>query len=256
MKKETFNILFLGVVVLVVVWLYWPESEDGSSQTVNKTDSYVLALSWQPAFCETRPNKPECRSQHERRFDANNFSLHGIWPQPRDNVYCGVPKHIIEIDKRGRWNELPKLEMQDRIRKELSRRMPGYRSNLHRHEWYKHGTCMSNRSDPQRYYEISIDAVDRINKTKLRDLFAENIGNEITAAQIVKAMETSLGKGAGKRIGVSCKRDGKRTLITEIKISYHYPKSHVLPSPEEMNRLAPKLPIGCKRGIVDPVGLQ
>jgi len=254
MKKEIFNILFLTVVVVAVAWLYWPQGEEPGRFRKGGPDSYILALSWQPAFCERKPNKPECRSQHERRYDANNFSLHGIWPQPRDNVYCNVPKDIVELDKRGRWNDLPKLEIQGRVRKELSRRMPGYRSNLHRHEWVKHGTCMTN--DPQRYYEISIDAVDLINKSVLRDLFAENIGKEITATQIVAAMKRTFGKGAGNRIIISCKRDGKRTLINEIRISYAYPRSDVLPTPEQMNRLAPKLPIGCKRGIVDPVGLQ
>src|SRR3546814_10932851 len=53
-------------------------------------DFFVLAVSWQPAFCETRPAKPECVTQDEDRFDASHFALHGLWPQPRGNVYCGV----------------------------------------------------------------------------------------------------------------------------------------------------------------------
>ena len=31
-------------------------------------DYYVLALSWQPAFCETQSGKPECNSQDKRPF--------------------------------------------------------------------------------------------------------------------------------------------------------------------------------------------
>lgn len=254
MKKEIFNILFLAVILAVVVWLYWPQNEETNSFQKSEPDSYILALSWQPAFCETKPNKPECRSQHERRYDANNFSLHGLWPQPRENIYCNVAKQIVELDKRGRWNDLPKLEIEENTRKELAQLMPGYRSNLHRHEWVKHGTCMTN--DPQRYYEISMDALNFINKSALRDLFANNIGKEITAKQIVDAMERSFGKGAGNRITVSCKRDGKRTLINEIRMSYGSIVSHTTSSLAEMNRLAPKLPFGCKRGVVDPVGLQ
>src|SRR3546814_5265076 len=53
-------------------------------------DFFVLAVSWQPAFCETRPAKPECVTQDEDRFDASHFALHGLWPQPRGNVSCGV----------------------------------------------------------------------------------------------------------------------------------------------------------------------
>ncbi len=254
MKKEIFNILFLAIVVVAVAWLYWPQGEEPEKLSKSGADSYVLALSWQPAFCERKPNKPECRSQHERRYDANNFSLHGLWPQPRGNIYCNVEKKMVQLDKRGRWKDLPKLEIEETTRKELAQFMPGYRSNLHRHEWVKHGTCMAN--NPQRYYEISMDALKFINASALRDLFASNIGKEITAPQIVKAMERSFGKGAGNRITISCKRDGKRTLINEIRISYGSALSHTTSSLEEMNRLAPKLPIGCKRGVVDPVGLQ
>ena len=60
----------------------------GSSAPVNQ--AYLLALSWQPSFCETKPSKPECESQTPQRFDATNLVLHGLWPQPRANVYCNV----------------------------------------------------------------------------------------------------------------------------------------------------------------------
>jgi len=115
MKKEIFNILFLSVVVSAVAWLYWPQNEAPERFTKSGVDSYVLALSWQPAFCERKPNRPECRSQHERRYDANNFSLHGLWPQPRDYVYCNIPKDIVELDKRGRWSDLPKKLLPSRL---------------------------------------------------------------------------------------------------------------------------------------------
>ena len=39
--------------------------------------SYVLALSWQPAFCETNQKRPECRWQTGQRHDASYLSLHG-----------------------------------------------------------------------------------------------------------------------------------------------------------------------------------
>ena len=48
---------------------------------------FVLALSWEPAFCETQPDVPECRSQTTGSLDARQFSLHGLWPP---DVYCDV----------------------------------------------------------------------------------------------------------------------------------------------------------------------
>jgi ribonuclease T2 len=248
MKKEVFNILFLGVVVIAVAWLYWPKPKTQYSEP----ESYVLALSWQPAFCEGRPNLPECRSQRNSRFDASNLSLHGLWPQPRDNTYCNLPSDLIEKDKRRRWGELPKLELSKTLRKELSIIMPGFRSNLHRHEWYKHGVCMAEETTPERYYQLSLAMLEQINKSELRNLMVDNIGKEISANQIKQALDNSFGRGAGERVSISCKRDGRRTLITELKISALLPEE---PGAQWILQ-APVLKQSCKRGIVDPVGLQ
>src|SRR3546814_1497468 len=49
-------------------------------------DFFVLAVSWQPAFCETRPAKPECVTQDEDRFDASHFALHGLWPRSEEHT--------------------------------------------------------------------------------------------------------------------------------------------------------------------------
>jgi len=59
----------------------------GYQQLSASPAEYVLAVSWQPAFCETRPRLPECRSQTADRFDATNFTLHGLWPRPRSRAY-------------------------------------------------------------------------------------------------------------------------------------------------------------------------
>ena len=164
---------------------------------------------------------------------------------------------IIDTDKKGRWNKLPKLDLSADLRKDLSKMMPGYRSNLHRHEWFKHGTCMGSGASPQKYYELSIAMLNAINKSPLRDLLADNIGRELTSTQISTAMERSFGKGSGKRIGIGCKRDGRRNLITEVKISVSHERLPMEVSFDpKLVQSAPTLPIGCKRGIIDPVGLQ
>lgn len=257
MKKEIFNILFLSVVVLVVGWLYWPQNEGVEKQASGQVENFVLAISWQPAFCEGRPNKPECRSQRKGRYDTQNFSLHGLWPQPRSNIYCGLNSSLVKTDKSGRWNQLPKLDLNADTRSELSKYMPGYRSNLHRHEWYKHGVCMGDDATAEEYFEVSIAMLESINSSSLRNLFADNIGKEVTSQQIMQAIQKSFGRGAEAKITVSCKRDGHRTLITELKLSVVLENNSFEGTQNNTWILnAPKLPIGCKRGIVDPVGLQ
>lgn len=50
-----------------------------SCSTAGLEDSYVFALSWQPAFCETHSSKPECKVTDADAYQAGNFTLHGLW---------------------------------------------------------------------------------------------------------------------------------------------------------------------------------
>jgi ribonuclease T2 len=67
--------------------------------------------------------------------------LHGLWPQPRSQAYCGVDERAVEQDKRRRWRDLPWERLDDDLWNRLQQAMPGTRSGLHKHEWIKHGTC-------------------------------------------------------------------------------------------------------------------
>ena len=216
---------------------------------------FVLAASWQPGFCETRPSKPECVSQNGDRFDADHFALHGLWPQPRSNVYCNVSAELRRKDKDRRWAELPALQLSAETRETLDKVMPGSQSFLHRHEWIKHGTCYQG-APAEEYFADSLLLMADLNASAVRTLFAQNIGSEVTNAQIRAAFDTAFGAGAGDRIRVACKRDGARQIITEITIGL---SGEIAPGASfaDLIRAAPASGnTGCPRGIVDPVGLQ
>src|SRR5690606_38612198 len=72
---------------------------------------YILAVNWQPAFCELSPRKTECRNQRTNSFEATNFTLHGLWPQPRNNEYCDVSNRDRYASEDGRWRDLPALAL-------------------------------------------------------------------------------------------------------------------------------------------------
>ena len=129
----------------------------GSGRACFQEMSVVLAVSWQPAFCERHPLKPECKTQAPDRFDANHFALHGLWP---DGVYCGVSDEIMGKDKTNKWDQLPPLALSQTLRRELLKKMPGMLSALHRHEWIKHGTCYGDAT-PQKYFEDSASVFGR-----------------------------------------------------------------------------------------------
>ena len=194
----------------------------------------VLALSWTAAFCETKPNKRECKSQTKKRYDAVNFALHGLWPEPQ---FCS----------RVRYQNVP-----DKLWKAMRIAMPGTQSGLHKHEWGKHGTCYSD--GPTRYYADAIRLTLAFNKTPLQDLFADNIGKHLSARDIRAAFDKAFGRGAGDRVLVHCVRDGGRQLIQELRIAMRGDlRTTNFPVLLKQARAQKQ---GCRGGIVDAVGLQ
>jgi ribonuclease T2 len=188
-----------------------------TNQVVKKSKSekeYLLALSWQAAFCQSHKSKTECQTQRDDRYDATHFSLHGLWPQPRNSVYCGVSDKDKSIDRRGYWHLLDPLTLSENTFSNLIISMPGVASYLQRHEWIKHGTCYSNLEEV--YYRDSLSILGQINDTNISTLFANNINNIITLQEIRKRFDESFGIGVGKKVDIQCDKNG---LIVDLWIN-------------------------------------
>jgi ribonuclease T2 len=213
---------------------------------------YILAVSWQPAFCEGLPNKPECKSQTADRYDAKNFTLHGLWPQPRSNVFCGVSAKDKAASEDRRWQELPEVKLSPSTRATLDKVMPGTQSALERHEWIKHGTCYSQSMET--YYADSVRLMEELNATKATSFLAANIGKVVKASDVRRALDESLGAGAADRMRFSCKSDGNRQLLVEITIGLKGAPANA-GLKDLIMASAPTDP-GCPEFFVDPVGLQ
>ncbi len=211
---------------------------------------FIFAMSWQPGFCETEPRKPECRSQQQGRFDAEHFTLHGLWP---DDEYCDVPAALIETDKAGRWRDLPALQLTSATSATLDEMMPGTRSMLERHEWIKHGTCSGASEDA--YFAAAINVLRQLNASLVRTLFSASIGAPLTLGEIRDSFDQAFGSGAGDRIRLACAEDGNRRLITEITIGL---RGDLLADQtlKPLLRAASPTSGGCGQGIVDRIGDQ
>ena len=216
--------------------------------TPRKNQDYLLAVSWQPTFCQTHQAKSECRSQTPTRYDAHNLSLHGLWPQPRNNAYCGVNTTLKSIDRRGEWHLLPALKLSKPLRKALDKLMPGTASHLQRHEWYKHGTCYS--PDPETYYRDSLLLMQQLNDSAVRTLFSQNIGSYLESQQIRAAFDKSFGKGTGSKVNIRCNRN----MIAEIWVNLR----GEINTETTLNGLLQDAPdvqkLSCNGGKVDPAG--
>lgn len=216
--------------------------------------SYVFAISWQAAFCEGLPSKTECRTQTSQRYDATHFTLHGLWPQPRGNAYCGVAQSDIEADKAHRWQDLPATQLEPATRTALEQAMPGTASFLDRHEWIEHGTCFFEKS-ADAYFRRAVALIGEINASPVQKLFADNIGKELDTGAIRQAFDQGFGAGAGERVRFACKRAGNRRIIVEMTVGL---RGEVKDGAKLSDLIAGASPTdqGCKSGIVDPVGLQ
>jgi ribonuclease T2 len=215
--------------------------------TKNDKGFYVLALSWQPAFCESKPNKPECKTQTASRYDANHFTLHGLWPQPRRNVFCGVDKATIALDDQRQWDKLPEPKINLETKIVLDKVMPGTQSFLERHEWIKHGTCFP--GDAESYFKSSVRLAGSVNTSVVQNFMAENIGKKIQTEDLRAKFDEAFGAGAGERVRVSCDKQGR---IAEITIGL---KGDVGSGTDMAQLIAASAPTdaGCPAGIVDAV---
>ena len=208
---------------------------------------YLLALSWQPAFCQTHQQKTECKTQTSERYDASHFALHGLWPQPQNNIYCNVSNSLKKLDERSLWEQLPALNLTEETYSDLIETMPGIASYLQRHEWIKHGSCYS--TTPEEYYRESILLADQFNDSAVRAFFAANIGNRATAQEIKAIIDDTFGAGAGSKVRVKCD-DG---MISEIWINL---RGEIDDNSRigELMRDAEKADSSCQSGVIDKAG--
>jgi ribonuclease T2 len=212
----------------------------------------ILGVSWHSGFCETRPGLPECRNQASERTEARQFSLHGLW-QIRKS-YCGVPETLKAEDKKHKWLDMPELALDDGLKVELARAMPGMQSGLDRHEWIKHGTCSGDVAAG--YYARALKLLAALNGSEVQTLFEGNLGKALKQDEIQQAFDSAFGPGTGERIRMRCAKDGDRQVITGLTIGLGAVDDAEQQDLGVMIEAAGTTKFGCPSGVVDEAGLQ
>jgi len=175
-----------------------------SCHTPGLQDSYVLALSWQPAFCESHRDKPECRIDDKKAYQARNFTLHGLWPNKAscgiNYGYCGESS-----SQPAEFCDYPKLSLFSETRANLEQVMPSAAAGscLQRHEWYKHGTCQSSWSIDD-YFDVAVDLTRQFNESGVAYFISRNIGNTVSEASFISKVDCAQGEGAHNHIELKC----------------------------------------------------
>ena len=177
---------------------------------------YVLALSWQPAFCESSEKRPECRALDPGDFAATHLTVHGLWPNDRPNAgptYCGIDEETRALDQPKSWCQLPEPEMSGKTRAHLAQTMPGVVSCLDRHEWIKHGSCAG--IGAERYFGETLRLASAVQATAFAQAIAANVGREVAPEQLIQAFEASFGAGSGDALTLVCSDRGD---LSEVRI--------------------------------------
>lgn len=198
------------------------ETVAAQMQKVEKTASrtkLVFAVSWQPGFCRTRPDRPECRAQTVDGFGATNFTLHGLWPVGKS--YCGVDAAIKTQDRKGKWLELPPLALSGDAAGMLATAMPGVQSGLDRHQWVRSGRCHSATAGA--YFDEQLRYLAFLNRSAVRDLFVSHLGKPLTEQDVRQAFDAGFGAGAGDRVRLQCAKVGKDMVVTGLTLGLGEP---------------------------------
>jgi len=217
-----------------------------AADAAQQSDWNVLALSWEPAFCETGAGqgKTECRALDQGKLPeaSTALSIHGLWPEPEGNENCDGP-------------DATQPQLSGATMTALHALMPGTASGLEVHEWSKHGTCYGDPDGAEGYFRAMIELTRQVNASAVGKLFAGSVGQKLTAERIRAAFDQAYGTGAGGRVAVECVDDGSRKLISELRIGL---RGLIGPDTEIGPLILSAAPVGagCAQGILDRPGAQ
>lgn len=195
------------------------------------TNSTWLVMTWAPSLCTVAPTSPGCASGHVDKL-GRTWILHGMWPQPAANQYCGVPKGLMDRARDIRNTDLPPVDIGHGVSASLQSMMSDA-SVLAPHEWYAHGTCSG--VTPDVYFGVAVTLAEQAREV-LDPLFADHEGGRIQLSDLQKGFDRAFGAGAGDRIRLSCRNmTGHGSLVYELHLS--------LPPVPELRRDGATLPL-------------
>jgi ribonuclease T2 len=187
-------------------------------------DSYLLALTWQPGFCETHASSSECKTVKPR------LVLHGLWPDWDMNgdgrrndaddfcVDSDGRDAILAIEKNGAagWPKLPPVALSAASAGDLAGVMPGVAASLERHEWWKHGTCSGLKPDD--YFATAVLLVRQVERGQLAKLLTDSAGADVARNDLLAAFAADFGADAKRAVTLDCTKADNGSALSEVRI--------------------------------------
>lgn len=204
------TVVLTAVVVAAVIYSLRVVDREPRGATVSAgSSSSVLAITWGPSLCKVEPANRGCRSGHVDSL-GQAFVLHGLWPQPSTEQYCGVTRSAADRAKPGD----PALPAD--LRANLQTMMSDA-TNMATHEWYAHGTCSG--VTPVEYFGIAATLTDQAGEV-LDPAFRKSQGQSVSVRAVRELFDARFGAGAGKRVSLSCRQaGGAGDIVYEVRLS-------------------------------------
>jgi ribonuclease I len=167
-------------------------------------DFYLLSMSLHAAFCaDGHERLPECAARAPRPL-----VIHGLWPERRQP---GAYPHDCPAAR---------LDLEPALATELEDYMPGMRSDLHEHEWRKHGGCAG--LDDDEYFRAAL-ALARTLDAALSARLTTLAGRETSARELRDAAD-QFRPGLGATLVFQCRTlrgapaaQRKRAFVVEVR---------------------------------------
>jgi ribonuclease T2 len=168
-----------------------------SCQRPGLHDTYILALSWQPGFCEhvrSGLRKPECVAMAKGQITIDHLTLHGLWP---NNRACG---------KEYGHCPGPSLRLRQETTTYIQPWMPNfyYGNDFGEYQWRKHGTCQQGLDDDA-YFRKAVDAVITINNSLAGQYLRQSTGGRFSKKRFLEKIVQEVGDaGAADNVLLLC----------------------------------------------------
>lgn len=214
------------------------------------SESSWLVMTWGPSFCEADPKTAACASGEVGAL-GRTWLLHGLWPQPVANQYCGVPPDVADQASKIREGNMPPVDVDDDVRKTVQTVMVNS-SIMISHEWYAHGTCSGVTPD---VFFGDAAALAQQARQVLDPIFKDDEGYRTSLTEIRDRLDGEFGDGAGQRVRLSCRNvTGEGSIIYELHLSLppvtELQSSDGTVSLKDLILKAPPIAPGCRHASV------
>lgn len=234
-----FAVAAVLVVAVLVVTLMVRDRGDQPAPPAATSTSSLLALTWAPSLCRVEPGASGCRSGRVASR-GGALLLHGLWPQPASQRYCNV-----DPPPRG---ARPPVALPEDLQARLNATMSDA-AVAAPYQWYVHGTCSG--LSPADYFRIAAGLAEQATAA-LDPMIAALSGREVTARGVRATIDGRFGAGAGARVALSCRGDGRGgAVLYEVRLSL--PAVADLRGDDDLRAAlvrGPVIPPGCGRARV------